>query len=114
MQARRLGLIVSRLPSLESGEAPRLTAVAVEDLLLRPSEKIDYARLEALVKGKSVIVTGGGGSIGAEICERLVTFGAARLLLTHRPVYLPPPAGVELATEGLVVEVVPHAASSKA
>jgi FlaA1/EpsC-like NDP-sugar epimerase len=81
MQARRLGLIVSRLPSLESGEAPRLTAVAVEDLLLRPSEKIDYARLEALVKGKAVIVTGGGGSIGSEICDRLVTFGAARLLI---------------------------------
>jgi FlaA1/EpsC-like NDP-sugar epimerase len=83
MQARRLGLIVSRLPSLESGETPRLTAVAVEDLLLRPSEKIDYARLEALVRGKSVIVTGGGGSIGSEICERLVTFGAARLLIVE-------------------------------
>ncbi len=81
MRARRLGLIVSRLPSLESGDAPRLTAVAVEDLLLRPSEKIDYARLEALVKNKSVIVTGGGGSIGSEICDRVVTFGAARLLV---------------------------------
>ena len=34
MRARRLGLIVSRLPSLESGETPRLTTVAVEDLLL--------------------------------------------------------------------------------
>jgi FlaA1/EpsC-like NDP-sugar epimerase len=81
MRARRLGLIVSRLPSLESGEAPRLTPVAVEDLLLRPSEKIDYARLEALVKDKAVIVTGGGGSIGSEICDRVVTFGAARLLV---------------------------------
>jgi O-antigen biosynthesis protein WbqV len=81
MRARRLGLIVSRLPSLESGDAPRLTAVAVEDLLLRPSEKIDYARLEALIRGKAVIVTGGGGSIGSEICERVVAFGAARLLI---------------------------------
>src|SRR3984893_5258853 len=81
MRARRLGLIVNRLPSLESGEAPRLTPVAVEDLLLRPSEKIDYARLEALVKDKAVIVTGGGGSIGSEICDRVVTFGAARLLV---------------------------------
>ena len=81
MRAKRHGLIVSRLPSLESGDAPRLTAVAVEDLLLRPSEKIDYARLEALIKGKAVIVTGGGGSIGSEICQRVVTFGAARLLV---------------------------------
>ncbi len=81
MRARRLGLIVSRLPSLESGEAPRLTTVAVEDLLLRPSENIDYARLEALVKNKAVIVTGGGGSIGSEICERIAAFGAARLLV---------------------------------
>ncbi|WP_199198726.1 SDR family NAD(P)-dependent oxidoreductase [Bradyrhizobium sp. MOS002] len=81
MRARKLGVIVSRMPSLESGETPRLTAIAVEDLLLRPSEKIDYARLEALIKGKAVIVTGGGGSIGSEICERAVIFGAARLLI---------------------------------
>src|SRR5277367_4853449 len=81
MRAKRLRLIVSRLPSLESGDTPRLAPVAVEDLLLRPSSTIDYARLEALVKGKSVIVTGGGGSIGSEICERIVAFGAARLLI---------------------------------
>ncbi len=81
MRAKRLRLIVSRLPSLESGDAPRLAPVAVEDLLLRPSENIDYARLEALVKGKAVIVTGGGGSIGSEICHRVVTFGASRLLV---------------------------------
>jgi FlaA1/EpsC-like NDP-sugar epimerase len=81
MRARRLRLIVNRLPTLESRDVPRLTPVAVEDLLLRPSNSIDYARLEALVKGKAVIVTGGGGSIGSEICERVVTFGAARLLV---------------------------------
>src|ERR1700688_4801695 len=81
MRARRLGLIVSRLPSLESGDVPRLTTVAVEDLLLRSSENIDYGRLEALVKGKAVIVTGGGGSIGSEICNRVATFGAARMLV---------------------------------
>ncbi len=81
MRARRLGLIVSRLPSLESGDVPRLTPVDVEDLLLRPSEKIDYTLLEALVKNKAIIVTGGGGSIGLEICERVVKFGAAKLLV---------------------------------
>jgi FlaA1/EpsC-like NDP-sugar epimerase len=79
--ARRAGLIVNRLPSLEGGEAPRLASVAVEDLLLRPSEKIDYSRLEILVRNKAIIVTGGGGSIGSEICDRVVAFGAARLLV---------------------------------
>jgi O-antigen biosynthesis protein WbqV len=59
----------------------RLAPVAVEDLLLRPSVRIDYERLEAFVKGKSIVVTGGGGSIGAEICDRVVTFGASRLLI---------------------------------
>jgi len=82
MRARRLGLATSRLPSLdEGGEAVQLAPVAVEDLLLRPSVRIDYRRLESFVKGRSVVVTGGGGSIGAEICRRVVTFGAARLLV---------------------------------
>jgi FlaA1/EpsC-like NDP-sugar epimerase len=82
MRARRLGLATSRLPSLDDGgEALRLAPVNVEDLLLRPGVKIDYRRLEAFVKGKSIIVTGGGGSIGAEICDRIVTFGAARMLV---------------------------------
>jgi O-antigen biosynthesis protein WbqV len=82
MRARRMGLTASRLPSLdEGGAAPRLAPVNVEDLLLRPSVKIDYKRLENFVQGKSVIVTGGGGSIGSEICARLATFGVARLLV---------------------------------
>ncbi|HLH96618.1 MAG TPA: nucleoside-diphosphate sugar epimerase/dehydratase [Xanthobacteraceae bacterium] len=82
MKARRLGLTTSRLPSLDQdGEALRLAPVKVEDLLLRPGTKIDYRRLENFVRGKSIIVTGGGGSIGAEICDRAVTFGAARLLV---------------------------------
>src|SRR5207302_1886572 len=82
MRARRLGLATNRLPSLdEGGEALRLAPVNVEDLLLRPRVKIDYRRLEGVVRNKSIVVTGGGGSIGAEICDRIVTFGAARLLV---------------------------------
>jgi O-antigen biosynthesis protein WbqV len=82
MHARRLGLTVSRLPSLDDGaEMARLAPVNVEDLLLRPSVKIDHARLESFLKGRSIVVTGGGGSIGAEICDRVVTFGAARLMI---------------------------------
>ncbi len=84
MRARRLGLQTSRLPTLsEGGEAVQLSPIAVEDLLLRDSVTIDYHRLEEVVRGKSIIVTGGGGSIGAEICDRVVTFGAARLLVVE-------------------------------
>src|SRR5262249_49226048 len=70
MQARRLGLVASRLPSLEdlsdaTGQTVRLAPIAVEDLLLRPSATIDHQRLETVVRGKSIVVTGGGGSIGS-------------------------------------------------
>ena len=82
VRARKLGLTVNQLPALDQpGPAMQLAPVAVEDLLLRPSVNIDYGRLETFVKGKSVVVTGGGGSIGSEICDRLVNFGAARLLV---------------------------------
>ena len=54
MLARRLGLAASRMPSLGGGEeALRLTPINVEDLLLRPSVKIDYRRLEHFIRGKT-------------------------------------------------------------
>ncbi|MBV9627146.1 MAG: polysaccharide biosynthesis protein [Xanthobacteraceae bacterium] len=81
MRARRLGLTTKALPALDDREALQLRPVNVEDLLLRPSVKIDYRRLENFVKGKAAVVTGGGGSIGSEICDRLVAFGLARLLV---------------------------------
>ena len=82
VRARKLGLTMSQLPSLDAGgQAMQLAPVAVEDLLLRPSVSIDYRRLETFVAGKAIVVTGGGGSIGSEICERMVAFGAARLLV---------------------------------
>ncbi|HEY1311093.1 MAG TPA: SDR family NAD(P)-dependent oxidoreductase, partial [Pseudolabrys sp.] len=82
IRARKLGLTMSQLPSLAAGgQAVQLAPVAVEDLLLRPSVTIDYRRLETFVTGKAVVVTGGGGSIGSEICDRMIAFGAARLLV---------------------------------
>ncbi|MPZ40954.1 MAG: SDR family NAD(P)-dependent oxidoreductase [Rhizobiales bacterium] len=82
IKARQLGLTTQRLPSLdEGGEALRLAPVNVEDLLLRPSVTIDYGRLKEFLAGKTVVVTGGGGSIGAEICNRVTSFGADRLLV---------------------------------
>jgi FlaA1/EpsC-like NDP-sugar epimerase len=84
MLARRLGLAASRMPSLGGGEeALRLTPINVEDLLLRPSVKIDYRRLEHFIRGKTIVVTGGGGSIGSEICDRVVNFGAGKLLVVE-------------------------------
>src|SRR5512139_188934 len=82
IRARKLGLSMSQLPSLDAeGPAVQLAPVAVEDLLLRPSVKIDYRRLENFMSGKAIVVPGGGGSIGSEICDRIVTFGANRLLV---------------------------------
>ena len=84
IRARKLGLSMSQLPSLDAeGVAVQLAPVAVEDLLLRPSVKIDYPRLENFVSAKAIVVTGGGGSIGSEICDRIVTFGASRLLVVE-------------------------------
>lgn len=84
-QARRLGLDTRRLVGIEdAGINPagiRVTRVNVEDLLLRPSVRIDYTGLENFVRGKSILVTGGGGSIGAEICLRAVGLGAAKIFV---------------------------------
>src|SRR5205085_657692 len=63
------------LRAIENGAVKKIWPVGI----LSPS--LAYQRLETVVKGKAVIVTGGGGSIGAEICDRVVTFGAARLLV---------------------------------
>ena len=83
MQARRLGISASRLQPLDAGEPARLSPINIEDLLLRPSVSIDPDLVTRVIAGKSVIVTGGGGSIGAEICRRAVSFGAARLLVVE-------------------------------
>lgn len=83
-RARRLGLPISQMQALdETGGGIRLAPIDVEDLLLRPTVAIDTRRIEAVVAGKRVLVTGGGGSIGAEICERAVVHGAADLLVVE-------------------------------
>src|ERR1700676_5206352 len=110
MRARRLGVTTSRLPSLDEGEALRLAPVAVEDLLLRPSVKIDYRRIENFVRGRSIVVTGGGGSIGAEICDRIVTFGAARLLVIENSEPALHAVLEALATKGGGAQIVGHLA----
>jgi FlaA1/EpsC-like NDP-sugar epimerase len=81
-RARRLGLPLARVASLGEGtQGPELAPLEIEDLLLRPTVAIDRPRLEAFLAGRRVVVTGGGGSIGSEICLRAVAFGAAAVLV---------------------------------
>ena len=78
-RARRLGLPLVRVTSLGEGmRDAELAPLEIEDLLLRPTVQIDRTRLENFIRGKRVLVTGGGGSIGSEICTRVVAFGASR------------------------------------
>ena len=79
--ARRLGIALSRLQAIEIGGDSALTPVEIEDLLFRPAVASDSAALEAFVSGRRVVVTGGGGSIGSEICTRVVALGASQLLV---------------------------------
>ena len=79
--ARRLGIQTSHLPSLDGGGEVRLSPVSPEDLLLRPGIRPDPASLESVVRDRAVVVTGGGGSIGSEICRRVADHGAARLMI---------------------------------
>ncbi|MBP1178361.1 SDR family NAD(P)-dependent oxidoreductase [Methylobacterium sp. PvR107] len=81
VRARRLGLPLARVAGLgEGAQGPQLAPLEIEDLLLRPTVAIDRQRLEAFLTGR-VVVTGGGGSIGSEICLRAVAFGAAAVLV---------------------------------
>jgi FlaA1/EpsC-like NDP-sugar epimerase len=83
MRARRFGASVTRPQATDDGTPIRLAPIRIEDLLLRPSVTIDPHRATQTIAGKAVIVTGGGGSIGSEICRRVVAYGAARLLVVE-------------------------------
>ncbi|MBX9930769.1 MAG: polysaccharide biosynthesis protein [Methylobacterium sp.] len=84
VRARRLGLPLARVTSLGDGmRDTELAPLEIEDLLLRPTVEIDRPRLERFLNGARVIVTGGGGSIGAEICARAVAFGASAVLVVE-------------------------------
>lgn len=89
---RRLGIPTIRLETTDATDArhqARLQAVIDDDLLIRPLVEVDDAPLRAFVRGKRVIVTGGGGSIGAELALRSAQFGAERVLvLDHSEVAL--------------------------
>jgi O-antigen biosynthesis protein WbqV len=81
-RARKLAVPISRLDNLDRGVGEAaLAPLEIEDLLLRPTVEVDRSQLQSFLSGKRVAVTGGGGSIGSEICLRCALFGAARLLV---------------------------------
>ncbi len=53
----------------------------LKDLLNRPSTSIDLASVAQMIEGKSVLITGAGGSIGAELSRQVERLNPARLLL---------------------------------
>ncbi len=58
-----------------------LQPLTVEDLLGREKVELDWNEVAGYIKNKSVLVTGGGGSIGSELCRQLARFGVSRLTI---------------------------------
>lgn len=58
--------------------------IDVVDLLGRHVVDTDVSAIAGCVRGKRVLVTGAGGSIGSELCRQIATFGPARLLMLDR------------------------------
>ncbi len=78
--------IVPSLDELALGKVSitRLRDVQIEDLLGRDPVKLETANLAGLLKGRTVVVTGAGGSIGSELVRQIVNFSPTKLLLIER------------------------------
>ncbi len=59
----------------------QLRNVEVEDLLGRDSIKVDLSSIMDYVSDKVILVTGGGGSIGSELCRQLAAHGPKQLII---------------------------------
>lgn len=55
--------------------------VEIEDLLGREAIQLDNGNINELISGKTILVTGGGGSIGSELCRQIVTYNPQRLVM---------------------------------
>jgi FlaA1/EpsC-like NDP-sugar epimerase len=75
-----------RLADLVSGNVTvnELREVAIEDLLGREPVELDWELIRRGISGRSVLVSGGGGSIGAELCRQIAQLGPARLVIFER------------------------------
>jgi len=85
-ELRELGLEVLTIPSLQeiaSGHVrvADLRRVAIEDLLGRDPSTADPTLLRAAVSGKTVLISGGGGSIGSELARQVLALAPRQLIL---------------------------------
>lgn len=83
---RKLNVRVQRIahfdaPKILSRNEALYRQVELKDLLNRPSAEVDIPSLKSLIGGKTVLVTGAGGSIGSELSRQIARFGPAKLLL---------------------------------
>ena len=83
------GLKALTVPALSDVLSGRVTAadvrqVELEDLLGREQVMLDDAGLKEQLAGKSVLVTGAGGSIGSELCRQIIRFGPRKLVFLEQ------------------------------
>lgn len=83
------GLPVRKVPRLsdmlENDNGPlKLNEVEIEDLLGRDPVKFDWNGVKRTLGGKTVLITGAGGSIGSELARQCARAGVARLVLLER------------------------------
>ncbi len=80
------GISLSRLPRITDftpGDEKKMVPrpVAIEDLLGRPQQVLDRTAMEGLIRGRRVLVTGAGGTIGSELARQVAALGPSRLTL---------------------------------
>ena len=62
----------------------KLREVSIEDLLGREKIELDWKEVQKELANKTILVTGGGGSIGSELCYQISTLGPLKLIIFER------------------------------